>query len=308
MAAAAGPAPDPAAALPSKEAFELTGHEGAVLNVRLNPAGTYCLSCGKDRTVRLWNPHKGIPIKTYSGHGYEARDASVSRDNSQFASVGGDKQVFLWDVGSGKVVRKFRGHDAAINAVVHAASDDVLVTGGYDQCIRAWDCRSRSTEPIQTMRAFKDDVTTVAARGHEVLGGSVDGTLRRFDVRMGRAYTDDLRHPVTAAVYTGDGLCLLAACLDSTLRLVDKETGELLASYRGHTHTGVKMGCALMPGDAFVVGASEDGRVFYWELVEAALAKSFPAHKGAVCGVAAHPAGAFLLTAGADGAVRVWGC
>jgi hypothetical protein len=35
--------------------------------------------------------------------------------------------------------------------------------------------------------------------------------------------------------------------------------GELLASYRGHTHTGVKMGCALMPGDAFVVGASEDG-------------------------------------------------
>lgn len=35
--------------------------------------------------------------------------------------------------------------------------------------------------------------------------------------------------------------------------------GELLASYRGHTHTGVKMGCALMPSDAFVVGASEDG-------------------------------------------------
>jgi mitogen-activated protein kinase organizer 1 len=58
-----------------------------------------------------------------------------------------------------------------------------------------------------------------------VLGGSVDGTLKRFDVRMGRAYSDDLRHPVTAALFTGDGLCLLAACLDSTLRLLDKETG-----------------------------------------------------------------------------------
>jgi hypothetical protein len=39
--------------------------------------------------------------------------------------------------------------------VTHAAGDEVLVTGGYDQCVRVWDCKSRSTEPIQTMRAFK---------------------------------------------------------------------------------------------------------------------------------------------------------
>jgi hypothetical protein len=31
----------------------------------------------------------------------------------------------------------------------------VLVTGGYDQCVRVWDCKSRSTEPVQSMRAFK---------------------------------------------------------------------------------------------------------------------------------------------------------
>lgn len=47
--AAPGPAPDPGAQLPSKEAFVLEGHEGAVLNVRFNPAGTYCMSCGKVR-------------------------------------------------------------------------------------------------------------------------------------------------------------------------------------------------------------------------------------------------------------------
>jgi hypothetical protein len=47
--AAPGPASDPAAGLPSKEAFALAGHEGAALNVRFNAAGTYCLSCGKVR-------------------------------------------------------------------------------------------------------------------------------------------------------------------------------------------------------------------------------------------------------------------
>ena len=33
--------------LPVNEAFTLRGHDGPVLGVRFNKAGTYCLSCGK---------------------------------------------------------------------------------------------------------------------------------------------------------------------------------------------------------------------------------------------------------------------
>jgi mitogen-activated protein kinase organizer 1 len=69
----------PSVALPTKEAAVLRGHEGAVLAVRFNHDGKYCLSCGKDRTLRLWNPHNGLHIKTYSGHAREVRDVAVSR-------------------------------------------------------------------------------------------------------------------------------------------------------------------------------------------------------------------------------------
>ena len=37
----------------------------------------------QDRSVRLWNPHRGIPIKVYAGHGYEVRDVAVAGDNSK---------------------------------------------------------------------------------------------------------------------------------------------------------------------------------------------------------------------------------
>lgn len=47
----------------------------------------------QDRTLRLWNPVKGLFIKEYRGHGYEVRDVSVCSDNSKMASVGGDRQV-----------------------------------------------------------------------------------------------------------------------------------------------------------------------------------------------------------------------
>jgi hypothetical protein len=86
-------------------------------STRTHPHDCICSCILQDRTLRLWNPHKGFDIKVYKGHGYEVRDVSVSTDNSQMASAGGDRQLFLWDVASGSVIRKFRGHDARINAV-----------------------------------------------------------------------------------------------------------------------------------------------------------------------------------------------
>ncbi|MEW5301403.1 MAG: hypothetical protein WDW36_004263 [Sanguina aurantia] len=293
--------------LPHTELNVLKGHEGAVLVVRFNSTGTYCLSGGKDRIVRLWNPHKGLLVKSYAGHGYDVRGVTVSQDNSKFASCGVDKQVFLWDVASGRFIRKFRGHDSTVNAVTYASKDDaLLVTAGYDQCIRAWDCRSRSLDAVQTLKAFKDSVTAVATAGWEVIGSSVDGTVRRFDVRMGRAYTDDLHHPITSCALTHDSLCVLTACLDSSLRLLDKKSGELLASYTGHVHGSVQMDCCLTPSDAHVVGSSETGEVLYWDLVESRLVRRFSAHAGVVCSMAMHPEGRCLVTASVDGLIKVW--
>jgi hypothetical protein len=56
-------------------------------------AGHALLLYMQDRTLRLWNPLKGLFIKEYRGHGYEVRDVSVCIDNSKMASVGGDRQV-----------------------------------------------------------------------------------------------------------------------------------------------------------------------------------------------------------------------
>lgn len=46
--------------------------------------------------------------------------------------------------------------------VRYGPNNDVLVTGGYDQAVKVWDCRSKSIEPIQSMKPFRDSVTSVA--------------------------------------------------------------------------------------------------------------------------------------------------
>jgi hypothetical protein len=216
----------------------------------------------QDRTLRLWNPAKGLFIKAYKGHGYEVRDVSVAADNSKLASVGGDRQVCEWCMcvpaqlvaaclqharGSGSANADVAGtsmhlcvpagvlvgcvlwrrdpqvqgprlahqrgeqgrcvgpaqnrtaaascgacnHQALGRAttarpcctqVVHAASDEVLVTGGYDAAVKVWDCRSHSQEPIQTMRQCKVRAPLACARVFDVRAAA-HALVRVFDFR-----------------------------------------------------------------------------------------------------------------------------
>ncbi|KAL1824867.1 hypothetical protein ACET3Z_011645 [Daucus carota] len=294
------------AKLPTTEANVLKGHEGGVLAARFNSDGNYCLSCGKDGTIRLWNPHRGIHIKTYKSHGRQVRDVHVTPDNSKLTSCGGDRQVFYWDVATGHVIRKFAGHHSEVNAVKFNHYASVVVSAGYDRSLRVWDCRSHSTQPIQIMDTFSDSVMSLCLTKTEIIAGSVDGTVRTFDIRIGREISDDLGQPVNCITLSHDGNCVLASCLDSTLRLMDRSTGELLQEYKGHTCKSFKMDCCLTNTDAHVVGGSEDGSIFFWDLVDASVVSSFRAHSSVVTSVSYHPKDNCMITASVDGTIRVW--
>lgn len=69
--------PAPLTPVPHVCVHTLKGHQGPIYSVRFNRKGEYCLTAGSDKTVRLWNPHKGTMIGQYKGHGYEVYDAQV---------------------------------------------------------------------------------------------------------------------------------------------------------------------------------------------------------------------------------------
>lgn len=112
---------------------------------------------------------------------------------------------------------------------------------------------------MQIIDSFLDTVMSVCLTNTEIIGGSVDGTVRTFDIRIGRYGTvthsiiflfilmqsilvitlctsltmfflalycreisDDLGQPVNCISMSNDGNCILASCLDSTLRLLDR--------------------------------------------------------------------------------------
>lgn len=193
-----------------------------------------------------------------------------------------------------------------MNSVKFNDSGSVVVSAGYDRSVRAWDCRSQSTEPIQIIDTFQDSVMSVCLTKSEIIAGSVDGTVRTFDIRIGREVVDELKQPVNCVSLSNDTNCVLASCLDSTLRLLDRSTGELLQEYKGHTCKSFKMDCCLTNTDAHVTGGSEDGFIYFWDLVDASVVANFRAHASVVTSVSYHPKDNCMATSSVDGTVRIW--
>ena len=124
-----------------KNVCTLRGHRGPVLNCKFSPNGKYCMSCGYDRTIKLWNPHSNLEIETYKGHSYEILDLDITPDNSKFASCGKDRTILLWDVeyASRGPSRRIRAHDQTMNAVCYSFNGSVLFSGSDDRTVKIWD-------------------------------------------------------------------------------------------------------------------------------------------------------------------------
>lgn len=283
----------------------LEGHTSGVLALAVTQNDRYLLSASQDKTLRLWNPHTGVHVKTYSGpHNYEVNDVIIGADNAKFISCGGDQQFFQWDVTTAQVIRKFVGHDRKVNALAFGPGQDVVLSASHDRSVRIWDLRSRDRGSIQALTEAADSVLCVAAAGDEIATGSADGGLRRYDVRMGQLVIDQLLQPIGSVSFSKDRQCMLVSTLDHIIRLLDRETGSQLGCYKGHANERYKVQSTLDPSDAYVVSGSEDRRVCLWDIEEETMIGSLNGHGGPVFCVR------FIkdtfVTAAADGVIRVW--
>jgi len=310
----------------------LTGHRGTVECGVWNREGRYLLTGGADSTIALWNPFRSAApgettgafvIKRYLGHSLGVTAVVVSPDSGHFASCGGEKCAIVWDTTTGTAVRKLYGHDNRVTAVGFNHDASVLVTGCEDKRVRCFDLRSRGAAPLQVMADAHDTVTGLVMDGDGMTAASLDGVVRRYDLRTGRRLDDDVGQAVAALAPTHDGKCLLAACPaiprsrlrppsgKAQLVLLEKATGVALNAYEGHVHTVFRSVPAVALDDASVLAGSEDGDVVVWDLVRGAVTARLRHHRKPVTQVAVHPGGTagdarVLATSSVDGSVCVW--
>jgi mitogen-activated protein kinase organizer 1 len=314
--------PDPSLPpLPSSVYQTLLGHKGLVTALSFTADGSYLLSGGADRTVRLWNPHKlsslanslTTPIQVYAGiHGYDISSLSFDSNCAQFLSAGGDRTVFCVSIETNQVIRRLRGHTQRINSVKYAAlGDSIAITASSDTTVKLFDLRNnQGSNAVQTLEEAKDSVTCVMINDTQLITSSMDGFVRNYDIRTASIINDYISEAgLTNLALTKDKNCLLIGTLDEVIRLFDLNTGTLLNEYMGHKNKKLKIDCGFACNDSYVMSGSEDGSIYVWGLVDNQIVKVYQSvvnNNGVLTSVIAHPSQDCIISAGEDGVIKVW--
>ncbi|XP_050306588.1 WD repeat domain-containing protein 83 isoform X5 [Anthonomus grandis grandis] len=281
-------------------------NQGAVRAVRFNVDGSYCLTCGSDKKLKLWNPYRKLLLKTYGGHGNEVLDAAGSCDSSQIISCSSDKSIIVWDVSTGQPIRRLRGHISTVSCVKYNEESTVAISGGLDNFVMCWDLRSRSQVPFQTIKDAKDCISSIKVSDHEILTGSVDCCVRRYDIRNGRCDTDFVGSAITSVSFSNDGQCILVSSADNVVRLLDKNGGELLGEYKGHKINNLNIESDIITNDSYILSGSASGELWCWDLVSAEVKHKFlHTRNKALTSLSVHPTKDIILTASV-GSLKLW--
>lgn len=282
-------------------------NQGAVRAVRFNVDGSYCLTCGSDKKIKLWNPYRKLLLKTYGGHGNEVLDACGSCDSSQIVSCSSDKSVIVWDVSTGQPLRRLRGHAATVTCVKYNEESTVAVSGSLDNTVMCWDVRSRAQTPIQTLKEAKDCISSVRVTDHEILTGSVDCSVRRYDLRNARCDADFVGAAITSVSFSHNGQCILVSSADNCVRLLDKTSGELLGEYTGHKIDNTNIESDIITNDNYVLSGSVSGELWCWDLVSSEVKHKFIHTRNKVLNsLSVHPRKDIVLTSSVT-TIKLWG-
>ncbi|KAK9762790.1 rRNA-processing protein [Basidiobolus ranarum] len=192
---------------------------------------------------------------------------------NMLASSSADTTVKIWDLASASCVRSFEHHKDKVQSVLwHPVESTVMLTGGYDKVIAAFD--SRSPENISTW-SIDSDVECIKwdpFQPQQFYVSTEAGTVLCFDVRNPNSAPIFTLHALDSPVSAMDvnlvvpGL-LVTGSTDKIVKVWDiKENKPSMVTSR-NLDVGKIFSASFCPDSAFQLGvAGSKGEVHIWDL------------------------------------------
>ncbi|MHC4550542.1 MAG: protein kinase domain-containing protein [Planctomycetota bacterium] len=326
--------------------MKLEGHNGPVLCAAYSPDGTRIASGAWDGEVILWNAADGKILKRLRDRHHWIGALSFDREGRRILTAVGNQTLSrpkirgwakVWDLDTGRVVLTLEEPGAWIFAVAYSPDETRIATGSGVRLplvgpqperasIKVWDVSSGKARVEHVLDRHEDIVRSLAFSrdGRHLLSGSLDGTVREWEVATGKEVRT-LRHEegVACVAYGREDRWILSSGMDRRLfvlrdtpiRIWDRVSGEQVLVLRGH-EAGVPS-FALSPDGNWVVSGSWDRTVRRWRLRPVVQTRSIRSHRQRVLAVAV--AGDRIVSGGGpiewlgdlreskpDNAIRIW--
>ncbi len=284
----------------------LREHEGGVYSATFSPDGKQIVSCGVDKTIKVWDAATGVEVMTIRGHERLVGPVSFSPDGKRITSGGGDKTIKVWDVATGAELKTLRGHQDYIESVSFSPDGRRIVSGSADKTIKVWDATT-GTE-LMTLRGHEGGVGAVfSPDGNRIVsGGPDDGMIKVWNVTSGDELMSLYGHK-KGVYYLGvspDGKSIVSCSGDKTIKVWDAETGTELMTLSGHK--GSVSSVLFSPDGKRIVSGGEDKTIKIWDTATGKEVTTFRGHDGIVLYVEFSPDGKRIVSSSWDGTIKVW--
>jgi WD40 repeat protein len=132
------------------------------------------------KSLTLWDPANGKPLRTLEGHRSPIAAFAWSTDGKGLATASSDQTVRVWNPATGAAVHVFSKHTEPVVALAWSPDGKEIATAAEDKRVLIWDAKSGAL--TQTLPPFAEQVPAIAwAPDSKTLAvGVKDGLVHLF--------------------------------------------------------------------------------------------------------------------------------
>lgn len=294
--------------VPSGESIAvLQGHDDLIIRSTFSRDGIHVSTASEDGTVRVWSVANGELGVTLRGHEGGVSDIEFSPDGDHIATASNDGTVRLWNTESGTTFAVLIGHEAQVSSVTFDIEGKRIATASSDRTVRIWN--AIRTDKVVVLRSDDSQARNAAltSDGRSVASVFTDKIAKVLSKSSPGFYyvvKSDNRYWVNSADFNRDRSRVAFAQSDGIARIFDINTGEKIATLRGHE--GGVQSVSFSPDGNLITTASADKSVRIWVASTGKEVRVLGGHKGWVRSAEFSHDSRFIVTTSDDGTVRTW--
>lgn len=256
-------------------------------------------------------------VRAFSATSGAITALAYSPDGKRLA-VGGYGQVAVFDTSTWLVISTFRKVEDSVRSLAFSPNSQTLAIGsglpGQSGRLLLWDTTSAS--PLRTLPPQHDTIEAVAFSkdgGALLLGANDNKACYASVAASDRAILDEHNGRVQAVAFSPrDNWVFATGGLDKIVKIWEEKTRKVVVNF-DQAEGGIS-GLAFLPDGNQIVGASLDGRLYWWQVYYSERQKGYggnrvrrvDAHPGGVLAMSQSADGKRLITGGEDRTVIVW--
>lgn len=240
--------------------------------------GSWFVSVGLDSRVNVWDSgsHSLFDEALNTEHKHAVTCVAVTHDGDMIITGGMDQVIRIWNIETNKCERVLKGHSGRINSLSVSGgggSAPLLTSASSDFTVKVWPLWVNPARELQAeLTGHTKGVlcAKVSVDGRYVVSGGLDGSARLWDLLPCQDHDmcilvfSEHDGPVTAVDLCDARMWMVTCGMDSTVRVVDLDTGLCLRTLTGHS--GPVNAVAIAWTGDFVVSAGRDATVKIWDL------------------------------------------